>query len=215
MKAHMKYQTNLKEVELTAKTPHGKVGYWGKVRAVCANEIDQYCNKKKFDSLCRTGCPNYGQKWSCPPYAPLYNDFSKQHRILCVVLLGLNMNELDYIKQDYLKIKAANSMLKSRVDKVLRMCVEDGERYISTGSCRLCRTCRKKLGETCAHVRLRTYSFEAMGVNVSAMIKDIFDVELLWYKRGTIPMYTCVAAGLLTNNEAPCERLVSKLIEIE
>ena len=65
MKAHMKYQTNLKEVELTAKTPHGKVGYWGKVRAVCANEIDQYCNKKKFDSLCRTGCPNYGQKWSC------------------------------------------------------------------------------------------------------------------------------------------------------
>ena len=131
------------------------------------------------------------------------------------MLLGLNMNELDYIKQDYLKIKAANSMLKSRVDKVLRMCVEDGERYISTGSCRLCRTCRKKLGETCAHVRLRTYSFEAMGVNVSAMIKDIFDVELLWYKRGTLPMYTCVAAGLLTNNEAPCERLVSKLIEIE
>lgn len=48
MKVHMKYQTNLKEVELTAKTPHGKVGYWGKVCAVRANEINQYCNKKSL-----------------------------------------------------------------------------------------------------------------------------------------------------------------------
>lgn len=37
------------------------------------------------------------------------------------------MSSLDYIKQDYLKIKAANSILKSRIDKVLRACKDDDE----------------------------------------------------------------------------------------
>ena len=44
------------------------------------------------------------------------------------------MSSLDYIKQDYLKIKAANSILKSRIDKVLRACKDDDEKYISTGA---------------------------------------------------------------------------------
>ena len=126
----------------------------------------------------------------------------------------MNLDELGYIKQDYLKVKAANSMLKSRVDRTLRMCITDGEKYVSTGSCRLCKPCRKKIEEPCAHPAMRTFSFEALGVNVSTMVKDIFDVNLLWYKRGLLPLYTCVVAGLLTNENPPDQRIISKLIEI-
>ena len=106
-------------------------------------------------------------------------------------------------------------MLKSRVDRTLRMCITDGEKYVSTGSCRLCKPCRKKLEEPCAHPAIRTFSFEALGVNVSTMVKDIFDVNLLWYKRGLLPLYTCVVAGLLTNENPPDQRIISKLIEID
>ena len=184
------------------------------MRTISADDIALYCDKEQFDGLCRLGCPNYGKKWSCPPYSPIYNDFSSGFQALCVVLLGLNLDELGYIKQDYLKVKAANSMLKSRVDRTLRMCITDGEKYVSTGSCRLCKPCRKKIEEPCAHPAIRTFSFEALGVNVSTMVKDIFDVNLLWYKRGLLPLYTCVVAGLLTNENPPDQRIISKLIEI-
>lgn len=113
----MRLLTSLSELRLTAKTPHGEVPYWSKVSTVSAKDILSYCNKKYFDNLCQVGCPNYSSKWSCPPYSPAYKDFSKNYQKLCVVLLGLDMSSLDYIKQDYLKIKAANSILKSRIDK--------------------------------------------------------------------------------------------------
>lgn len=210
----MKSLTNLSEIQLIAKTPHGKVPYWGKVCTVLAGNILLYCNKERFDDLCRLGCPNYEKKWSCPPYSPSYIDFSSGYQFLCIVLLGLNLDKLEYIKQDYLKIKAANSILKSRVDKALRICVNDSEKYVSTGSCRLCKPCRKKLEKPCAHPTIRSFSFEALGVNVSTMVKEIFDFDLLWYKRGSIPSYTCVVAGLLTNDSLPDHRIISKLIDI-
>ena len=159
------------------------------------------------------GCPNYSSKWSCPPYSPAYKDFSKNYQKLCVVLLGLDMSSLDYIKQDYLKIKAANSILKSRIDKVLRACKDDDEKYISTGSCRLCKPCHKKLNEPCAHPDIRTFSYEALGVNVSSMVHDIFGIDLLWYAKGSLPLYTCVVAGLLSNQMMLDDRIIAKIKE--
>ena len=210
----MRLLTNPSEIQLIAETPHGSVPYWGKVCTVLADDIGAYCDKMQFDGLCQMGCPNYGIKWSCPPYAPIYDDFSRGCQNLCVVLLGLNLRELGYIKQDYLKVKAANSMLKSRIDRTLRVCRTDREKYISTGSCRLCKPCRKKLNESCAHPEIRTYSFEALGINVSAMIKDIYNVNLLWYERNLLPLYTCVVGGLLSNESLLDQRLISKLKEI-
>lgn len=210
----MKLQKNVNEIQLIAETPHGRVPYWGKICTISAEEVIIYCDKLRFTQLCRLGCPNYNKKWSCPPYAPLYGDFSREYKNLCIILLGLDMVELEYIKQDFLKIKAANSMLKSRADKILRMCRNDFENYISTGSCRLCKPCRKKTNEACAHPTIRTYSFEALGVNVSAMAQDIFNVKLLWYKRGALPLYTCVVAGLLSNVDSLDKRLIIALNEI-
>ena len=209
----MRLLTSLSELRLTAKTPHGEVPYWSKVSTVSAKDILSYCNKKYFDNLCQVGCPNYSSKWSCPPYSPAYKDFSKNYQKLCVDLLGLDMSSLDYIKQDYLKIKAANSILKSRIDKVLRACKDDDEKYISTGSCRLCKPCHKKLNEPCAHPDIRTFSYEALGVNVSSMVHDIFGIDLLWYAKGSLPLYTCVVAGLLSNQMMLDDRIIAKIKE--
>lgn len=146
---------------------NGRVPYWGKICTISAEEVIIYCDKLRFTQLCRLGCPNYNKKWSCPPYAPLYGDFSREYKNLCIILLGLDMVELEYIKQDFLKIKAANSMLKSRADKILRMCRNDFENYISTGSCRLCKPCRKKTNEACAHPTIRTSQHhEVMAVDI-------------------------------------------------
>ena len=72
----MRLSTSLSELRLTAKTPHGDVPYWGKISTVSSKALISYCNKNYFDKLCQVGCPNYCNKWSCPPYSPTYRDFS-------------------------------------------------------------------------------------------------------------------------------------------
>ena len=176
--------------------------------------LNGYVNKDYFDKLCQVGCPNYGNKWSCPPYAPEYTRFVERYKYIQIVLLTLDLKQLHYIKNDYLKIKAANVILKSRIDKTLRTVMEKDEFYISTGSCRLCRKCKRKTGEVCKYPELRTYSFEALGINVSELTESFFNVKLLWYKPGTLPEYTSVVAGLLTNDEMGNNKIADALIRL-
>lgn len=82
-----------------------------------------------------------------------------------------------------------------------------------TGSCRLCKPCHKKLNEPCAHPDIRTFSYEALGVNVSSMVHDIFGIDLLWYAKGSLPLYTCVVAGLLSNQMMLDDRIIAKIKE--
>lgn len=196
---------------LIAQTPHGRIEYGWMTKFIGTEIIEPHINKARFDDLCRRGCPNYNHKWSCPPFAPKFLDFVKPYQYILVVLLSVNMDEFDYIKQDYMKIRAANSILKSRMDKALRQSKSDGEFYVSTGSCRLCRSCKRKRDEHCAHPQERTFSFEAMGVNVSSLAMDLFQKRLLWYRKGALPQYTCVVGGLLTNNQIHESRLVACL----
>ena len=214
MRQYMKSLQKRTEYALIAHTAHGIIKYDCKINTVDVGLIARYLDKKTYDMLCETGCPNYRNKWSCPPYAPCYTDFVIPYKYIDVVMLQIRMQEFDYIKQDYLKIKAANSVLKSRIDKALRLSKNSEEFYISTGSCRLCKPCKRKLNENCAHPKERTYSFEALGINVSALTLDLFETELQWYKKKNLPGYTCVVGGLLTNYVTNHDRIIKHLKQL-
>lgn len=182
-----------------ARTPNGSLYYTANIKTTDIYNIHKYIDTTRFKELCKIGCINYGNKWSCPPYAPSFMDFTKNYRHISICLLTINLNQFSYINNDYLKVKAANVILKSRIDRTLRKLKNEYNHYISTGSCRLCKPCKCKISEKCAHPFLRTYSFEALGIDVSRMAKDFFDYDLLWYKKNHLPPYTCVVAGLLCN----------------
>ena len=71
------------------------------------------------------------------------------------------------------------------------------------------------MNEKCAHPTNRSYSFEALGINVSALTKDLFDTELLWYKKHELPEYTCVVGGLLTNRKEVGDKIITLLIYLK
>lgn len=175
-------------------------------------DMVKYEEKDKFDSLCQNGCPNYNQKWSCPPLAPSYSRFVSAYEKIIVVVISTTLDQFSYIKNDYLKVKAANTIMKSRIDKVLRSFLSNDSYYISTGSCRMCKPCKRKLNQACAHPDKMTYSFEALGINVSEMVKDLFDFELLWYKKKSLPEYTSVVAGIVFNGEFDDKLLIDRLL---
>ena len=182
-----------------ASTPNAQNIYTVEIARIEPSEIEGCVDKTKFDSLCESGCSNYQKKWSCPPYAPCFSEYCIGWDFLFVFFMHTNMSQYSHIMNDYLKIKAANSILKSRADKFLRRASAMHGRYISTGSCRLCRPCKCSVAMPCARSELMAYSFEAMGVDVSSMTELCFNTPLLWYKAHRLPEYTSVICGLLTN----------------
>lgn len=193
---------------LYAKTPTSIIQYSLQSETAEVQDFTKYMDIKVFHECCKLGCPNYGMKWSCPPYAPDYGAYVRDYKLLTVFLLKAELSQFSYIKNDYLKIKAANSILKSRIDNTLRFFKNDETHYISTGSCRLCKPCKRKLNIPCAHPDLMSYSFEAMGINVTHLVRDLFEEELLWYSKKMLPQYTCVVAGLLCKKEIPFDTIL-------
>ena len=211
----MKLSAKKNEYHLKAHTPHAIIEYVCEECLVQTKYLEMFVDKSYFDILCKKGCPNYGNKWSCPPYAPDYIKFVEKYEFIDIFMLYIELDQFDYIKQDYLKIKAANSIMKSRIDKGLRNSMNENEFYVSTGSCRLCKSCKKKVGEPCAYPEYRTYSFVALGINVSLLTIDIFQRELLWYSTKNLPQYTSVVAGLLTNNGISNTEVIDQLLEFK
>ena len=172
-----------------------------KTKIICIKPSSIDSNKERFDELCRVSCKNYKNKWCCPPFSPEFSDYSREYSELLVCLMSINLNQLNYIKNDYLKVKAANIIMKSRVDRVLReMAIFGNGKMISTGSCRMCMPCRLKNEEDCRYPEKMGYSFEALGVNVGKLSIELFSHKLLWYKKGQLPEYTSVVAGVLLNS---------------
>lgn len=167
----------------------------------------KYENPRVFGVLCQQGCKNFNRKWSCPPNSPTFSAVSQRWEKLFIFFLHVEMTHFADVKNPYLRVKAANSMLKSRADKFVRKLSETEGRAISTGSCRLCRPCHYQKNEKCAHPDIMAYSYEAMGVNVDALVQEYFGKPLLWYRDKVVPEYTSVVCGYLTNDSISLEKL--------
>lgn len=190
-----------------AATKSASIGY---VVEMCKNKPEaclKYEDKIKFDNLCKGGCPNYARKWSCPPFSPSFADAALKWENLYILFMHAELSQFSYIKNDYLKVKAANNVLKSRADRFIRKMAGLYGSYISTGSCRLCKPCKCKTDMPCAHPDLMACSFEALGIDVGRMVCDCFQKQLLWYRRSHLPQYTSAVCGILTNEELSLEDL--------
>lgn len=183
------------------------------IETICSDMLVPYQFKEKFDKCCETSCKNYGLKWACPPYSPTYTIYKSDYKYLTICVLAASLNQFDYINNKYLKIKAANSIMKSRVDRVLRELVKtEHSKQVSTGSCRLCKPCKKKLGNPCKHPQVMAYSFEALGIDVEKVSLDILNHELKWYKNNELPEYTSVVAGILLDKPIEENKLFDLLL---
>jgi predicted metal-binding protein len=181
----------------SAKTTNADIVYSIAITETHSESLIDLLYKKKFDELCKSGCPNYQKKWSCPPYSPSYLQFIQGYPYLWIFFMKINLNQFSYIKSNYLKVKAANSILKSKIDKYGREMALHHGKYISTGSCRLCKPCGCKLNMPCKYPNKMSYSFEALGMDVGELVRRYFHQELLWYRKGYVPKYTSVVAGVV------------------
>jgi predicted metal-binding protein len=163
---------------------------------------DVKVEKQKFCEMCKEGCVNYGKKFSCPPFSgdflSLVNKEYKEGIFVLMFLIRLNSIN----STEYNKVRIANSVMKSRIDRLMRILESEFKtKFFSTGSCRLCKKCQLILKKPCKHPNKMRYSLESTGVNCNYLSERLFSLPLLWFKDGKAPDYTCVLAGLICNSK--------------
>ena len=184
---------------------------------VCAQE-------DKVRNSCKTGCLNYGKKWSCPPYSIKFSDIVKfnEYNMLIVLVGYINLSDMKYINNSYQQVKAANMILKSKCEKLARNIENEFKGYsLLSGSCNLCKPCQKKKDLPCKKPLRARYSLESTGINVQELLERYCEHKLLWYKKGEKITYTSVATAILvdsnnqskTNMEVLVEKYIKEIIK--
>lgn len=158
-------------------------------------------DKPKFQNLCKSGCKVFGTKWSCPPASPEYISFKKS------VVIILWMNNTIESKNEYTKVKAINSILKSRLYKVLLQ--YPNTNIFGSGSCRLCQKCQYP--EPCKHPDKMIYSMESVGIDVDSLCQS-FGHTLQWYKKGEKYKYGSVVGMVIEGDKQKIESQLNEIL---
>lgn len=160
-------------------------------------------DSSKFNELCHSGCRIWNSKWSCPPHSIGFriNQWLPFH----VVILWMP-NTIES-KNEYTKVKAINSILKSRLNQLLSQ--YPNNKVLGSGSCRLCKKCAYP--DPCRHPDKMIYSMEACGIDVVSVCKSLGH-ELKWYQKGKAYPYGSVIGLIGDNNKNRIEARLRKIL---
>lgn len=166
--------------------------------------VRDYVDVPRFLECCKA-CPNYGAKWSCPPYdfdpLGLWTQF-REFWIFGVKftpedkIIGADYNAPEINKE----IRAVFAREKRKLmERALTLETEyPGSLGLSAGSCELCGECSKKSGAPCRRPELMRYSIESLGGDVCATAQNLLATPIKWAVDGRVPEYFVLVCGLLT-----------------
>ncbi len=171
-------------------------------RIAVSRYVGEYVDVPRFLECCRA-CPNYGARWSCPPYdfSPL--DLWKGFREFRIFGTKLVLGEAAGSRWDVWErggeVRAALAAEKQKLlDRALSLERQyEGSLGLSAGSCEICGECTKKYGAPCRRPDLMRYSIESLGGNVGATAENLLGTPVKWVSGGLLPDYLVLVCGLL------------------
>lgn len=157
--------------------------------------VSNYFDVPRFLECCKK-CPEYNNNHSCPEYdfdtISYLKKFNNIKLILAKVdLVGFERNIMVY--NDVLD--EAKLEIRHYLEKVEKQKLRS--QFLNPGPCKLCERCARKDGKPCRHKDLMRYSINSLGGNVEAILKDFFDIQILWVKDDVVPPYFTFLGGLL------------------
>lgn len=172
---------NFKKIELTADVPLA--------------DLAGFRHVDRFERLCRE-CPAYGAVWGCPPLTA--DELAVPDKFERVKLTGVKIVPTDTdlpLSESERLIQAVRVELEPRLLELERSL--RGFSALFTGRCYHCSDgCVRRQGLPCRHPSLRRTSLEALGYDLSAIAKNVFDTDLLWGKNNRLPEYLFILAGV-------------------
>ncbi len=160
-------------------------------------------DKPKFDNLCHSGCRVWNSKHSCPPHSIGFQ--INQWLPFYVVILWMENTIIS--KNEYTKVKAINSILKSRLYQLLSQYLNN--KVLGSGSCRLCTPCAYP--KPCRYPDKMIYSMESVGIDVVSLCK-VLGYDLQWYQKGKPYLYGSVVGLIGDDNKDRIESRLRKIL---
>lgn len=182
--------------------------------------IQKAYDKNKFLELCKA-CSNYDQIHNCPPFDFETRDFLKNYKFFTAFALKLIFSKKEIennnswqksIDFTALTLMPCKKILHEEMLKVEKL--YENSLFLTMGSCNECEICEKKNNNPCKHPEKMRYSIEALGFDVTKILKDYFDIEIKWAVEG-IPEYYTLLCGLLSEEKIEVENFYIKKIESE
>ena len=155
-----------------------------------------YVDVPKFEAFCRA-CPNYGKRWSCPPFAddPIeiwekYTDL----RLIAHILVPKDGTTCAELLEAHEREKMEMRLWLTEQEK-------QGEESLAlwAGTCDLCVSCAKAEGKSCRFPEKMRHSIEALGGDVGKTAADFFNHPIQWMTADQVPDYMTLMGGILYN----------------
>lgn len=156
--------------------------------------IKGYVDIEHFLECCKE-CPNYGNRWACPPYDFDPMDIWTAYDRLLIAGYRLTFSE-DRTEEEMTK---ALWEVKQKLSEELYAEEErfPGSRSLSAGTCQLCGKCTRPEGKPCRYPDKMRYSIESIGGNVGKTISKLCGIEIEWIEEGKLPEHFVLVGGLL------------------
>jgi predicted metal-binding protein len=169
----------------------------------------------------REKCSKCSSKaYSCPPFSPDWNKIPHK-KYLAVFWWYIHLVDWYTSSDPKYGFYATNqvSQILASTAKRFGFFAEqffDNTHFWSTGSCRICKPCRNKLGLPCAHPDKLRFALESTGVLVESLTLP-FNHKLYWKKRKSeskeyLPEYTTAVIALESDENEYLKVDINKLL---
>ena len=154
-----------------------------------------------FEECCRQ-CPNYGNRWGCPPFDhDTLQDLLPYEKVMIV---GVKLTPNDH----RMPMEQVYELMRPELDRINEHLLEleqkvDGLAFGFVGKCPYCNgvPCARKQGKPCRHPDVVRPSLEAYGFNVSETASQLLGIDMVWSRDKNIPRYLTLVCGLFFNGE--------------
>ena len=165
--------------------------------------VSDFRDVATFEECCRA-CPNYGNRWGCPPF-----DHDTLQDLLPygeVMIVGVKITPHDTrmpMEQVFDLMRPELERLNKRLLEL--ECETGGFALGFVGKCERCGNapCARKQGKPCRHPDLVRPSLEAYGFNVSETASKLLGIDMVWSRDKNIPRYLTLVCGLFFNGDNP------------
>ncbi len=158
--------------------------------------VDRISHSAELRAACEQ-CPRYGLSLGCPPHGPTFEkhvDGRSFARIICLRVPVEIAEVSDPAEAQSLATRAAREFLLD----LLRIQQRAGHPVAAGGACVECETCAAADGQTvCPRPEVRIPSMSGLGVNVIALVKTCFELDLAWGEAE----FTCTVGAVMLNEE--------------
>ena len=156
-----------------------------------------------FEECCRQ-CPNYGERWGCPPF-----DHDTLQDLLPfdnVMIVGVKLTPFDQRRP----LDQVYDLIRPELERVNQRLLEleretQGLAFGFVGRCQHCGSapCARTEGKPCRHPDVVRPSLEAYGFDLGRTTSELLGIDIQWSRDHTLPKYLTLVCGLFFNGTSP------------